>query len=118
MRGRAVLALIAIGWGVWTATAEAADNALTKLGRGAVNIVTGVGEIPKAMDRHTQKEIEQGTYRGTALINGIVFGAFTGTGKALVRMGAGAYDVVTFAAPWPNDYGPIYEPAYLWSGGP
>lgn len=100
------------------ASPAAADNALTKLGRGVVNVVTGVGEIPKAMDHETKKEMDTGTYGGTALINGIVFGAFTGTGKALVRMGAGAYDVVTFAAPWPDNYGPIYRPAYVWNDDP
>ena len=84
----------------------AEDNtALTKLGRGLANAVSGVVEVPKQIYL-VSKEREP--------ITGITYGTAKGVCYGLLRTGAGVYDSVTFAIP-PYDK-PVMEPEYVFEG--
>lgn len=78
-----------------------ADDAFTKLGRGAGNFVFGWGEIL----RQTELACEE---KGQSLC--VFEGILRGTGRTLLRMGAGLYEVVTFPFAGSRNYGPIIEP--------
>lgn len=80
-------------------------NALTKLGRGLANLVTGAVEIPKQMYL-VSKEREP--------ISGITYGTAKGICYGLLRTGAGVYDTLAFAIP-PYDK-PILEPEFVFEG--
>ncbi|MDP2922342.1 MAG: exosortase system-associated protein, TIGR04073 family [Candidatus Omnitrophota bacterium] len=80
-------------------------NALTKLGRGLSNAVTGVVEIPKQIYL-VSKEREP--------VSGITYGTAKGICYGLLRTGAGVYDSLAFAFP-PYDK-PILEPEYVFEG--
>ena len=79
-------------------------GAATKLGRGAVNVVTGWVEIPK---RIYETSIMQGTAAGWT------WGLLRGVGHGFVRTAAGVYEVVTFPVPQPPDYAPVIQPEYV-----
>lgn len=81
-----------------------AGGAATKLGRGAVNVVTGWVEIPK---RIYETSHEQGTMAG------LTWGLLRGIGHGFVRTAAGFYEVFTFPFPAPPDYAPVIEPEYV-----
>jgi putative exosortase-associated protein (TIGR04073 family) len=80
-------------------------NALTKLGRGLTNAITGSVEIPKQIYL-VSKEREP--------ITGITYGTAKGVCVGLLRTGAGVYDTLGFAFP-PYDK-PILEPEYVFEG--
>ena len=86
---------------VQTAKAQTTDdNALTKLGRGLLNVVAAVFEIPTTMMQEGEAE---GT--GAALTKGPVLGVVNTVIRALV----GVYEVATFPVPVPENYEPILD---------
>jgi len=77
-----------------------------KLGRGISNILYGVSEIPVTMCEVNEKE-------GNAA--GWSYGIVKGVGRAIFRIGAGFYDVITFPAPcYKSSYRPPYEANTPW----
>ena len=90
---------------------------LQKLGRGVVNVVTGVLELPREIYMQTQATIQQGEYPFAAFPVGIVKGAVPGVVKALGRTGSGLYDIVSFPVEKPLNYQPLYQPATIFKQG-
>ncbi|MBI4343072.1 MAG: exosortase system-associated protein, TIGR04073 family [Candidatus Omnitrophica bacterium] len=90
------------------ASAETMDagNAITKLGRGAVNLATGWVEIPK---RIQETSVESGTAAGWT------WGLLRGLGYGFIRTVAGAYEIVTFPFPAPPHYEPVIQPEYVFT---
>jgi putative exosortase-associated protein (TIGR04073 family) len=80
------------------------SGAATKLGRGAVNLVTGWVEIPKRIYETTQTQ---------GALAGWTWGLLRGLGRGFVRTAAGLYEVFTFPFPAPPDYAPVIEPEYV-----
>jgi len=111
MRERVVLRLgilLTVLWLCPGATLDAAEvragGAISKLGRGAVNIVTGWVEIPKRVH-------ETSATQGAAA--GWTWGLLRGVGHGFVRTAAGFYELFTFPFPAPPDYAPVIEPEYV-----
>lgn len=81
-------------------------QASTKLLRGAVNLVTGTGEMIRQPILCTMEDGWQGVPVG--LINGVFM--------SILRTGGGAIEVLTF--PWALDdsrnYYSLLDPAYVW----
>ncbi len=103
---RKTVALLLVSFMTVSVFALAEDNnALTKLGRGLANAVTGVVEVPKQIYL-VSKEREP--------ITGITYGTAKGICYGLLRTGAGVYDAVSFPIP-PYDK-PIMEPEYAFEG--
>ena len=72
--------------------------AFEKLGRGASNLFGGWLEIPyNVQTRHSPNNT------GGSLFTGFAHGLL----KAFVRTGVGAYEVVTFFLPYPENFAPI-----------
>ena len=86
-----------------------AGKAATKLGRGAVNTVTGWVEIPKCIHE---------TAQGSGAVAGMTWGLLRGLGHGFIRTVAGVYELVTFPFPAPPDYEPVMEPEYVFSNPP
>lgn len=76
-----------------------------KLGRGIVNFATGWVELPK--------NIYDTSVETNNPLMGITYGTLKGVGMAVVRTGAGVYDVATFLFPMPKDYEPILQPEFV-----
>jgi len=76
-----------------------------KLCRGVVNVLTGLGEIPRQM-------IISGRDRGwwAVLPVGIPAGVIMTVG----RTGVGVFETGTFFIPINDSYGPIMDPAFVW----
>lgn len=83
-----VLAMLLIGLFVVGGTAITADaDPIDKLGRGTVNALTGLLEVPKTI------------YQDSVDVNplfGATFGLLHGAAAALFRTGSGVVDIVTF----------------------
>ncbi len=77
-----------------------------KLGRGLSNFFLGASEIPDTYARVND-------FEGNAAAAG--FGAVKGLGRALARIGVGAWEVLTFPFPTNKDsYRPHLRPAVPW----
>ena len=77
--------------------------------RGAANLTLGLFiEWPKMICYEAR---EQGP------LVGIPAGFLAGFGLGLMRMGVGAYELVTFPIPIPDDYRPILSPRYPFEPG-
>lgn len=81
-----------------------AGGPLRKLGRGLVNILTGIVEIPKKVILTTRK-------RGAA--QGLTSGFVEGAKEGLVRTASGLYEIMTFPIPSPADYEPMVSPEFV-----
>ena len=81
----------------------------TKFFRGIVNAVTGWMEIPKQMIQTSNQE-------GAA--KGLSWGFVKGIGWAVGRSVIGAYEIITFPFPVPEDYKPMLQPEYVLSDLP
>lgn len=81
-----------------------AQEPFTKLGRGAANALTGWVELPKNV---YSTSVENNPFAGLTL------GLAKGFGMAIVRTGAGLYEILTFPFPLPEHYKPILEPEYV-----
>lgn len=79
----------------------AEDNALTKLGRGLNNTLTGWIEVPDHIYNVSQEE---------NIFMGLTYGSVKGTAHCVARTSAGAIESGTFIFP---DYDkPLMEPKY------
>jgi putative exosortase-associated protein (TIGR04073 family) len=81
------------------------DGMATKAVRGMANITTGWLEFPKQI---------QLTYTEEGPTRGILVGPLKGLGMALVRTFSGVGELATFFSPYPDFYGPYFEPAFVW----
>ncbi len=81
-----------------------AQDAFTKLGRGVSNTLTGWVELPKNI---YNTSAEDNAFAGLTL------GTAKGVGMAIVRTGAGLYEVATFPFPINPEYRPVLEPEYV-----
>lgn len=88
-----------------TETESVLTKMMTKLGRGIVNILTFIGELPKQMVL---------TGRDKGFTAAITLGFLKGLGMSVVRLGAGIWEVALFLSPWPDDYKAVLEPEYVW----
>lgn len=111
MRGALVAALL-LGMPGMLEAARRAPAAQTKtyhpadkLVRGITNIITAPLEFPR---RLRQRVHGDNTVRGWSL------GTSLGLGYTVVRLAAGAYEVLTFPAAAPKNYAPVLEPEYVW----
>ena len=81
------------------------NSAMTKLGRGVLNVVDAVTEIPGTIMRESN---------ANGIGSGLTKGTFTGVINTVVRGVVGVYEVVTFPIPVPQGYEPILdEPQFL-----
>ena len=71
-----------------------------KLGRGLANVLGGWLELPKGI---------QSVGDESGFLAGLTWGPIYGIGNALVRTGAGVYDIATF--PMPSE--PVVQPEYV-----
>ncbi len=100
-----ILMCVTLAGPTYAAKEEPRSNgAGTKLGRGAVNLVTGWVEIPKRIR-------ETANSQGAAA--GATWGLLRGLGYGFVRTAAGLYEIVTFPFPAPPDYAPVIRPEYV-----
>jgi putative exosortase-associated protein (TIGR04073 family) len=81
------------------------SHAGRKFVRGTVNVLTGVGEIPRQMVISYREE-------GPAFF--IPVGLFTGLFMTVVRTTYGAVEIATFMAPLEGTYNSLIVPAYVW----
>jgi putative exosortase-associated protein (TIGR04073 family) len=99
-----VIACVLSGAHAEAALAEKMNSgkALEKFGRGVTNIVTSPGEfvvqVPPAMEKSPD------------YLTGSIVALGRGIGYALLRVGAGIYDVATFPFPGSTDYKPVMKP--------
>jgi len=76
-----------------------------KLIRGATNIITSPLEIPHDMYTETTDN---------GLFSGLTMGIFKGLGDGIVRLGAGAVDLLTFPVKYPDAANaPLVEPEFI-----
>ncbi|MCK5161564.1 MAG: exosortase system-associated protein, TIGR04073 family [Candidatus Aureabacteria bacterium] len=98
-----VLALF-LGMSIPASAEPSTNNAGRKLCRGIANVATGWVEII----RQTYEEsIASNPLRG------LTVGLFKGLVMAVARTGSGAYDIVTFPVPFPNDYDSLVQPEFI-----
>lgn len=77
---------------------------LRKLGRGLLNVITGIVEIPKKVILTSKKE---------GIKIGLTRGLLDGAKAGLVRTASGIYEALTFPIPAPVDYAPMVEPEFV-----
>ena len=83
---------------------------LTKVKRGAINIITAPIEIPKQIKGELKTaEGKPAPAKVVTLLGGTVKGLIWTIG----RVGSGLYDVLTFNINLPNDYEPLMKPDYV-----
>ena len=78
-----------------------ADDAVTKLGRGAENILTSPVEFVTQYEAAAEKGNPIAAVFETVLC---------GIGMTVVRIAGGAYEVVTFPIPLPKNYEALLDP--------
>ena len=87
---------------------SSAESRKAKLKRGVINFLTGWVEIPKNIyDTSVEKN----------KLSGCTIGLIDGIGMAIVRTGAGLYEMTTFPWPIPEDYQVILEPEFVFNDG-
>lgn len=103
--GVLVFAILLI-WGPQSAWADetVAAHMGQKLLRGAANVTTGIGELPKQIYLQLQHDS----------IEGLPLGVFDGIGMSVVRVSAGICDISTFLLPLPHDDEPLLKPEFVW----
>ncbi len=77
---------------------------MRKLGRGLVNTVTGVIEIPKKVILISKNDNP---------VLGLTWGWVKGLAVGLLRTAVGVYETVTFPIPAPADYEPMVHPEFV-----
>ena len=87
-----------------TDTTFRANGAFSKLGRGAVNTLTGWVEVPKRVHETAQRS---GPWVG------ITWGLLRGLGYGFIRTAGGLYEAVTFPFPAPPGYRSVIQPEYV-----
>ena len=101
-----LIALLFVNASVVYAESMDAGQAVGKLTRGAINVVTGWVEIPKRIRQTAQQS-------GPAV--GITWGLLRGLGYGFIRTAAGCYELFTFPFPAPPGYAPVIEPPYVFT---
>lgn len=91
---------------LFVSQAAFADNAVTKLGRGAANVATCWVELPAQVFKASEDE-------GAA--SGATVGVFKGAVYTVGRCLAGVYDIATFLLPVPAGYKSIIQPEFVLS---
>lgn len=76
-----------------------------KLARGFANVFTSPLEIPRNVQNVTG---DQGVLVGWSA------GLAQGIGMMALRIIVGAYEIITFPIPFPEDYKPVLEPEFVW----
>ncbi|GEM_PF-1772697 len=76
-----------------------------KLARGFANVLTSPLEIPRNVQNVTA---DQGVLVGWSA------GLAQGIGMMALRIIVGAYEIITFPIPFPEDYKPVIEPEFVW----
>lgn len=76
-----------------------------KLARGLVNVISSPLELPRNVQNMTE---EQG------VLVGWTGGMAQGIGMTALRIIVGAYEIITFPIPFPEDYKPVIEPEFVW----
>ena len=77
-----------------------------KLIRGVLNIISSPVEIGRSIHLQTEE---------SSLLEGWTVGLAKGFGNGLVRLGAGAVDVLTCPFNFPDENkGPLIQPEYVW----
>ena len=104
-----LLAVLVASAGPAFAEQDTGRLAVTKLFRGIANAATGWMEIPK------QVNLE---WHATGPGQGMTWGLVKGVGWAIGRSVAGAYEIVTFPFPIPENYAPFVKPEYVLSDLP
>jgi putative exosortase-associated protein (TIGR04073 family) len=90
----------------WSATGLAQEaNALTKFGRGLVNMGSCWLEVPKQAYEVTKED---------GPLAGITYGIVKGTAMGIARGASGVYDTATF--PIPKYDQKLMEPEYVFEG--
>lgn len=111
MRNRTLIRIVlpALALSLLGAQPVLAQSATHKAGRGIVNVLTGWLEIPN--------QIHKGSMASNGVV-GITLGLFRGFALTALRMGVGAFEVVTFPFEYPADYASPYLsmeiPDYAW----
>jgi len=100
-----ILCIAAVALPAFAQEGSAIEKMGKKLGRGIVNVVTGWVELPK--------NIYDTSVETNNPLMGITYGTLKGVGMTVVRTGAGAYDVVTFLFPIPQNYQPVLKPEFV-----
>ncbi len=75
-----------------------------KLGRGLANLGFGWLDIPKGIES---------VGNDSNFLAAITWGPIYGTGNAIVRTLAGAYEVLTFPIPHPANFEPLVQPEFV-----
>lgn len=114
MRRRVLIGLVVVAWVLAVAPPASAEQdtgrlVATKLFRGIVNAASGWMEIPKQMIQTSQ---ESGAAKGWT------WGFAKGIGYAVARSVIGAYEIVTFPIPVPEEYRAVMHPEYVLSDLP
>lgn len=108
-----ILIMTALICGLFTVSATADDmtrsrsdaqKMMHKLGRGIVNVLTGWMEIPKNIATE---------WKETDPFSGVVIGTIKGAGWTWGRTMSGAYDIITFPLPVPDNYETLMEPELI-----
>ena len=86
--------------------ARAADDAVTKLGRGMANVAFGWGEYIRQMEI-------VGREKGAG--QGVFVGFIRGTCWTILRTGAGVYEIVTFPFKTWKGYEAVLKPDFVFS---
>jgi putative exosortase-associated protein (TIGR04073 family) len=100
-----VLCIAAVALPAFAQEGSVIEKMGKKLGRGIVNVATGWVELPM--------NIYDTSVETNNPLMGMTYGTLKGIGMTVVRTGAGAYDVVTFLFPVPQDYEPILQPEFV-----
>ena len=101
-----VLIMLLIGVMILAPMAQAL-TAKDKLARGTINLLTGWIEAPRNIyDTSVEENIAVG----------ITVGTVQGIGMAVVRTGAGVYDIATFPFAIPENYEPVLIPEFVFEG--
>lgn len=76
-----------------------------KLARGFANVLASPLEIPRNVQNVTE---DQG------VLVGWTGGLCQGIGMMALRIIVGAYEIITFPMPFPEDYKPVITPEFVW----
>jgi len=114
------LAILLLTTTAYAATDNVFEGMLSKAFRGAINLVTGVIEIPAQTIKGFSKGFEPIENEAASKTVGTVLGLFRGFGHAAGRMSWGAIELVGFWAANPEDnkgVGIPLDAEYAWEEG-
>lgn len=100
MKNAIIVILVSLSILAMTASGYCEDNALKKLGRGMCNLGTCWME---AIEQPSRLNNSDGPFAG------LTYGVLKGLGMTVVRAVVGAYEIVTFPIPLPENYKPILQ---------